>query len=152
MLGVVMSGVSELALSRLIAGASDIKAGETFYRAMSKADYETFLKTGNIPATGETFISPTKDFAANYDGVLLEINTKEGTLNQLKQIGVRNVAAAHPDGSMPIVESGWTNTNAFFKLETNSAGLSQVNIGLGNGEALNIFNNNIQSVKVLTPP
>ncbi len=123
---------------------------ETFYRALSKTDYEAFVKTGNIPATGETFISPTKEFSADYKGVLLEINTKAGTLKQLEAIGVRNIANAHPNAAMPVVESGWTKINAFFKLETNEAGLQQVNIGLGRGKALEIFNKNIQSVKVVT--
>jgi len=45
---------------------------------------------------------------------------------------------------LPLVESPWMKTNAFFKVEGN-----QVNIGLGLGNALKIFNSNIQSFKKL---
>jgi hypothetical protein len=33
---------------------------------MSKADYDTFVATGKVPATSETFISPTKAFSEGY--------------------------------------------------------------------------------------
>jgi hypothetical protein len=41
---------------------------------------------------------------------------------------------------MPLVSSGWTATSAFFKAE---GGI--INVGLGRGAALNLFNNAIQS-------
>jgi hypothetical protein len=40
---------------------------------------------------------------------------------------------------MPVVSKGWTSSNAFFKAEG-----AQINIGLGQGKALNTFNSNIQ--------
>gem|GEM_PF-4451694 len=116
--------------------------GEVFYRAMSKDAAAVFMKTGKMPAGTETFISPTKSFAKDYDGVLFEITVKEGTTSQLGSIGVRNAAADHPFSSMPLVEKGWKATKAFFKVEGD-----QVNIGLGNGKALNTFNANIQNFK-----
>ncbi|WP_312429677.1 hypothetical protein [Lacrimispora sp.] len=119
---------------------------ETYYRTMSKADYETLLSTGKIPATGETFISPTQSFSQGYDGVIIEFQVKAGTTNALESIGLRDVSnltsAQYPN--MPGVLSGWGSNNALFKGE----GI-QINIGLGKGSALDIFNNNITGFKVV---
>jgi RHS repeat-associated protein len=117
--------------------------GSTFYRSMSNEAAETFLKTGNMPAgLGETMISPTKSFAQDYSGTLFKIKVSSGTVSQLESIGVRNATAGHPFGNLPLVNKGWKSTNAFFKVEG-----TQVNIGLGNGNALNIFNSNIKRFK-----
>lgn len=43
---------------------------------------------------------------------------------------------AYPD--MPVVEGAWTATKAYFKTER-----GEVNIGLGKGVALELFNDNI---------
>lgn len=45
---------------------------------------------------------------------------------------------------MPIVQSGWSTSNALFKGEG-----TQINIGLGKGSALDIFNNNIIDFRVI---
>lgn len=107
---------------------------------MSKADYETFIKTGKVPATKETFISSTQSFSEAYDGATVEFKLKSGTTNALEQIGVRDTSNLTKGAysNMPIVQKGWTPSNAFFKGEGN-----QINIGLGKGSALDIFNNNI---------
>jgi hypothetical protein len=119
---------------------------ETFYRTMSKTDYGTFLKTGKIPATKETFISPTQAFSEGYEGVTVQFNVKTGTTSALEQIGVRDVSnlTKNTYGNMPTVQKGWTQNNAFFKGEGN-----QINIGLGQGAALDVFNNNIVNFKVV---
>jgi RHS repeat-associated protein len=135
-----------------VAGIGEEEAAiETFYRAMSEADFAIFQKTGAIPATGETFISPTAAYSSKYTGVLVEINTKQGTYDELMKMGVRNVAEKHPYPELPLVENtkGWTQDNAFFKYETPKGGTGQVNIGLGKGKALETFNKNIVSYKVL---
>nr|WP_319396639.1 hypothetical protein [uncultured Desulfobacter sp.] len=121
-------------------------SGETFYRTMSKADYDTFMKTRKVSATSETFTSPTKAFSEGYDGVLVEFNVKPGTTDALKSIGVRDGSkiARQQVGDLPTVSKGWNTNNAFFKGEGN-----QVNIGLGEGKALEIFNNNIQDYTVI---
>lgn len=128
----------------LARGARVAKSGETFYRTMSKADHATLMSTRKLPATSEAFISPTKSFAQGYDGVLAEITLKPGTTKALQSIGVRDASAltraAHSE--MPMVSKGWKSNNAFFKGEGN-----QINIGLGNGKALDIFNSGIQTVK-----
>lgn len=115
-------------------------SGTTVYRSMSDEAAEIFLKTGKMPAGTETFFSLTKSFAQNYEGTLFEISVNPTTMSQLEAIGVRNTAASHPFEHLPLVGKGWKETNAFFKVEGN-----QVNIGLGNGKALEIFNSNIQS-------
>jgi uncharacterized protein RhaS with RHS repeats len=115
---------------------------ETFYRTMSKEDYEELLKTGKVPATSETFISPTQGFSESYDGVLVKFTVKPGTTEALEGIGVRDnsriARSEYPE--MPPVASGWKEDKAFFKGEGN-----QVNIGLGNGTALDTFNQNVES-------
>lgn len=119
---------------------------ETYYRTMSTGDFATFAKTGKIPATSETFISPTKAFSEAYDGVLIEIKVKSGTYEALKKIAVSDGSklVKQTAGELPQVSSGWSQAKAFFKKEGN-----QVNIGLGKGEALKTFNSNIVGAKVI---
>jgi RHS repeat-associated protein len=121
-------------------------APETFYRAMSPAHYDQLLATGKLPATAETFISPTKAFAANYEGVLVQFNVRGGTTNALQSIGVRDASAltGQLHGGLPGVSKGWTSTNAFFKAEG-----TQVNIGLGRGAGLDTFNSNILNFQAI---
>jgi len=118
---------------------------ETYYRTMSQTDYNTLVKTKNVPATSETFISPTEAFVNNYNGVTVQLNVVEGTTNSLLNVGVGDssnlVSATY---NLPTVSKGWTNTSAFFKAEG-----GQINIGLGKGVALDIFNSNIITFKVV---
>jgi hypothetical protein len=69
-----------------------------------------------------------------------------GTTVELAAIGVRYTSeltrAAYPD--MPRVTKGWMQTNAFFKAEE-----EQINIGLGRGRGLDLFNNNIKGYNVI---
>ncbi|MGP4101388.1 polymorphic toxin-type HINT domain-containing protein [Nonomuraea sp. KM90] len=46
--------------------------GETYYRTMSDEHFETLQSTGRLPATSETFISPTQAFSEAYGGRLVE--------------------------------------------------------------------------------
>ena len=133
-------------------GRSILKGGEVFYRAISEEAYASLKLTGKMPAgLEETFISPTEAFSQDYRGVLLKFTLKRGTLSQLENIGVRNTGELINEtyGNMPVVKKGWKASNAFFKQETNEAGLQQINIGLGDGKALEIFNKNIQNFEVL---
>lgn len=119
---------------------------ETYYRTMSQEQLEELQRTGRVPPTRETFISPTRGFSEDYQGRLVQISVKSGTTAQLEAIGVRDTSriasAAQPN--MPVVGKGWTAQNAFFKGEG-----QQVNIGLGRGTALDTFNNNITGFSVL---
>jgi hypothetical protein len=111
--------------------------GEDFYRTMSQEHYDILESTGKLSATRETFISPTRAFSEAYDGVLARITVRDGTTQRLAEIGVRDNSslASRVLSSMPLVGRGWRNTNAFFKGEG-----SQINIGLGGGNALDLFN------------
>lgn len=79
---------------------------------MSKANFDQLETTGRVPATSETFISPSQEYAQRYGGVTLEFTVRAGTQDALAGIGVRNASAvasaAYPD--MPLVSSGWTST------------------------------------------
>ncbi len=119
---------------------------EAFYRTMSQDDYKTLLATGKVPATSETFISPTKVFSEDYKGVLVEFKMRPGTTSSLEKIGVRDTSnlTSVAYGGMPIATKGWKSENAFFKAEG-----KQINIGLGDGKALEVFNDSIMSYKAL---
>jgi RHS repeat-associated protein len=120
--------------------AEEAVAAETFFRSMSKSDLELLQTTGRIPATGETFISPSEDFASTYEGATVRLSVRAGTMRALEGIGVRDTSllAATRYPEMPIVGPGWGATSAFFKAE---GGL--INIGLGSGPALDLFNESL---------
>ena len=117
---------------------------EALYRTMSKSDYEVLTKTGNLRYTRETFTSTSQAYAARYDGVPVEFKLKQGNMNALEKIGVREtnnsyLRELYPD--MPEIKNvnNWRANNAYFKYED-----GVFNIGLGGkGKALDIFNNNI---------
>ena len=116
---------------------------------MSQADYDYLRMTGELPSTGETMISPTQAFSSNYDGVMVRFELNKGTTSALENIGLSNgdrailARTVYPD--MPYVSGiKWTEGYAFFKAEGN-----QINIGLGKGKALEIFNSNIKSYEVV---
>jgi hypothetical protein len=107
---------------------------------MSKSDFDQLQSTGRVPATSETFISPSQAYSQGYQGVTVRFSVQAGTQDALAGMGVRDASAAasvaYPD--MPLVSSGWTSSSAFFKGE---GGI--LNIGLGRGPALNLFNDSI---------
>jgi RHS repeat-associated protein len=121
--------------ARVAEGAA--QSGEVYYRTMSGEHYAQLAATGRVPATGETFISPTRGFSEAYSGTLVRLVARPGTTDALVNVGVRDSSAltsqAFPD--MPLVSKGWSADSAFFKGEG-----TQINIGLGRGPALNIFN------------
>jgi hypothetical protein len=112
-------------------------AGETFYRTMSDEHFASLKATGRVQATKETFISPTAGFSAAYDGTLVRFTVRPGTGEALGAVGVRDTSklATQRFPGMPLVSKGWASSSAFFKGEG-----TQINIGLGRGPALNIFN------------
>lgn len=121
---------------------------EVLYRTMSQEDFEELQRTGRMPATTETTTSPTQSFSEDYDGVLVEFQLKPGTIAQLESIGVSDgsplVRSQYPD--MPIGGKGWNREHARFKGEG-----TQINIALGKGDALDIFNDNITDYNVIRP-
>ncbi len=119
---------------------------EKYYKATSSNDYEQLISTGKILGTRETFISPTKGYSSNYDGVLVEFHVKNGTTKELTKIGFRDesVLTSQVYGTMSLMKNrpkdaeSWILHNCYFKSERR-----QINIGLGIGDALELFNNNI---------
>ncbi|MCU1799160.1 hypothetical protein CUU45_18045 [Pectobacterium polaris] len=118
---------------------------ETYYRTMSLDDFSHLQKTGKLRPTFETFISPTQSFSEGYKGILVRFELKEGTTSLLKEIGVRDMSKVTRSLSdMPFVNTlkdGWKSSHAYFKGER-----GQLNIGLGNGKALDVFNSGIEKV------
>jgi RHS repeat-associated protein len=129
-----------------LATCSGVADAEIYYRTMSKEHFKALKQTGRLPATGETFISPTRAFSARYDGVLVQFELHPGTTAKLEAIGVRDLSddaqLLYP--RMPTVGSGWPTKSAYFKTEG-----PQINIGLGRGAALEAFNDNIVSFNVI---
>lgn len=116
---------------------------------MQPKDFAKFQRTGQLPATNETFISPLETYSAGYDGVLVRLTVKPGTIDELMSIGgTGNAGTAKLFPELPRVSKGWSMTNAQFKLEATNKlhinnGLGVVNTGLGRGDALNLFNSNL---------
>ncbi len=113
---------------------------------MSREHFAEFIETGRMPATTETFTSPTRAFSEGYDGILVRFQLEPGTIARLRRIGVRShgrrSAREMPD--LPEVRRGWTRRHVLFKIEG-----SNVNIGLGRGPGLEMFNNGIAGFEVL---
>jgi len=123
--------------------------------ASRKSCTDTVKKPKRSPLSGadcrwwakeETFISPGRAFSEDYEGVLVRFHLSTDALNELKNIGVKDSAMltqlTYPD--MPMVGKGWKEKNAYFKSEGN-----QINIGLGRGKALDIFNEGVNKFERL---
>lgn len=131
---------------------------------MSKSDFDILKSTSKLPATSETFTSPTLEYikAVGYgdEGVIVKFQMKQGTLSRLEEIGIRNDATTKiksffPEMPFISITDKWMLNNALFKTEGEKyvkQGLLkeiQVNIGLGKGEALNRFNENIVNFQIV---
>ena len=136
--------VSYYATGSIASSTSNVMSGlfgkTSLYRTMSADDYATLQSTGKVPPGTETFFSPNAAYASQYNGVTVKFTVRNRTINWLAKIGVRDTSALvsgmYP--SMPVVSKGWMATNAFFKTE---CGI--INIGLGFGTALELFNKGI---------
>uniref|UniRef100_UPI00259B8887 hypothetical protein n=1 Tax=uncultured Prevotella sp. TaxID=159272 RepID=UPI00259B8887 len=146
----VSKRVENLDLGKSVGKIGDYEVyekGEVFYRTISSEHYEELLKTNRVPGTGETTTSPTLDFSGKYEGYLVQFKVKRGTIKQLEKIGVaarnhREVLRLYPSLGKDI--ASWSEEFARFKLERN-----QVNIALGKGRALELFNDNIIEFKLV---
>lgn len=135
---------SYYATGSIASSTSNVMSGlfgkTAFYSNMSADDYATLQSTGKIPKGTETFISPNATYASQYNGVTVKFTVRNRTVNWLAKIGVRDtsalVSSTYP--SMPVVSKGWMAANAFFKAECDI-----INIGLGFGTALELFNRGI---------
>ena len=125
---------------------------ETYYRTMSQEHYQFLIDNGELLPTSETFISPTQSFSEGYDGILVEFEMNSGTTKLLENIGVRDRSkSTRKYEQMPYIDDikreqgSWKEKYAFFKGEK-----MQVNIGMGNRDALGIFNFNIKTYSKIT--
>jgi Flp pilus assembly pilin Flp len=120
---------------------------EVYYRAMSQKDYDALKSGRGMPGTGETSTSPTRGFSENYDGVLVEFEMKPGTTAKLQEVGVSDGSPLTREKlpEMPTAkEAGgkWNEQYARFKEER-----KQINVQLGRGRGLEVFNENIGSFR-----
>ena len=117
----------------------DKSGNEVMYRTMSEKQFEQFSRTGQMPPTTETSISPSLGYSSKYDGVAVQITVKAGTSAQLQDIGIAvNKPAQIRFPDMSTQTGDWMQTNAQFKTEK-----GQMTTQLGQGKALDIFNRNI---------
>lgn len=121
---------------------------ETFYRTMSQGELDQLRSTGRLPSSprGETFISPDPSYVQKYDGTTVELTVTAETRANLEGIGVRAnnppTQALYPD--MPPVSKGWMSDHAQFKVEgVLPDGSPRVNIGLGQGTGVDVFNDGL---------
>ena len=129
---------------------------EIFYRAMPMEHYNELKSTFKLLGSSakETSTSPNSIFSQPYTangGVLIKMWAEPGTIDKLKAIGLRSDPTIHPllkstIGELPFLppgkstQSGWYNSFTLFKVESNANVPQQVNIQLGTGKGLNIFN------------
>lgn len=113
-----------------------------FYRTILKQYYDELLNTNKVAGTGETTTSPNMLLSESYEGYLVKFKVKNGTIDELKKIGIRegNPLVKAQFGDMLTtkdIEGSWNITHARFKVETlKSTGQQQVNIALGKGKSI----------------
>ena len=151
--------VEKLNLGKFIKKIGDYEVyenGEVFYRAMTKTDLETLKSTGKLTASSETFTSPTLTYIKNtgYNGTIVKFQMKTGTIEKLKKIGTVKKSDSGRElmkdfGDLLINKKGWIQESTLFKIEGTKLGTSQVNIGLGKGKGVEIFNENIINFQIV---
>lgn len=123
----------------------DAFGNQIFYRSMSEEQFQYLERTGQLPPTTETSISPVLSYSSGYNGVTVKFTMAPETSEQLQKIGIAAnppAAAQLPDLSTQI--GPWMQTNVRFKVEG-----GQMTTQLGQGPGINIFNQNmIQFEKV----
>jgi hypothetical protein len=125
----------------------DAYGNEIMYRTMSPGDATVFVRTGQIPGTGETSLSPVQNYSQGYDGVTFRITVKPGTSAELQQMAVAaNSGTTRAFPSLAERSGPWNQTNARFKVES-----GQTTTQLGKGSALRLFNSNIIKYDVVRP-
>lgn len=103
---------------------------------MSAEHYAQLQATGRVPATSETFISPTQAFSESYSVTLVRLTLRPGTTDALVNVGVRDSSALTAQASRTCP---WCRRAGPRPRHSSREG-SQINIGLGRGAALDIFN------------
>lgn len=141
--GIIISGGS---LVRLFDKYESREYADIFYRIMTQEDYDILRNSYKLVAgaSKETTTSPTLAYLENlgFDGVIVKLYTEKGTIEELLNKGISD-GAEHtklhfPSLIQPNDASGWPLKNVRFKTEGGSN--PQVNIQLGQGPGLEIFN------------
>ncbi|WP_215796521.1 hypothetical protein [Paludibacterium paludis] len=115
------------------------------YRTMSERQFEQFSRTGKLPPTTETSISPSVAYSSKYDGVTVKITVTPGTSAQLQEVGIAaNKPAKIQFPTMSTQTGPWMQSNARFKVEG-----GQMTTQLGQGRAIDIFNKNIVDFELI---
>ena len=106
---------------------------------MSPEQFKQFERTGIMPATTETSVSPVLEYSSKYNGITVKIVVKPGTFSELEKIGIAaNKPASSQFPNMSTQTEKWMNTNTRFKVEG-----GQMTTQLGQGKGMEIFNKNI---------
>lgn len=106
---------------------------------MSPEQFKQFERTGIMPSTTETSVSPILGYSSKYNGVTTKITVKSGIFSKLEEIGIAaNSATAKEFPNMSTQTGKWMQTNTRFKVEKR-----QMTTQLGKDEGIQIFNENI---------
>ncbi|PIT48014.1 VENN motif pre-toxin domain-containing protein [Snodgrassella communis] len=117
----------------------DAYGNEIVYRTMSPEQFKQFERTGIMPATTETSVSPALGYSSKYNGITVKITVKSGTFSELEKIGIAaNEPAAKQFPNMSNRTGKWMQSNTRFKVEG-----GQMTTQLGQGKGIEIFNKNI---------
>jgi RHS repeat-associated protein len=153
-----MSAMGEVLLGILTLGESEAVLGsfgfrETFFRAMSNAEYTALKNSGGLSSMAgkELFVSTSANYSRSYLGkpgydVLVKFYVKPGTLEKLSEVGVKHSSAVNKFGfgQLERVSPGWMKRGqSLFKVEAKG---SVLNVGIGNPS---IFNSNITSFSII---
>ena len=96
----------------------DVHGNEIVYRTMSPEQFKQFERTGIMPATTETSVSPVLNYLSKYDGITVKIIVKPDTFSELEKIGIAaNEAAAKQLPSISTQTGKCMDTNTSFKVE-----------------------------------
>ncbi|QQJ96021.1 hemagglutinin repeat-containing protein [Burkholderia ambifaria] len=117
----------------------DAYGNQIFYRSMSEEQFAYLERTGQLPPTTETSISPVQSYSSKYDGVTVKFTVAPGTSEQLQGIGIAaNPPAATQLPGLSTQTGPWMQSNVRFKVEG-----GQMTTQLGQGPGINIFNQNM---------
>ena len=117
----------------------DAYGNKIVYRTMSLEQFKHFERTGIMPATTETSISPILKYSSKYNGFSDWIVVNPGTFSKLEKIGIaENKPACTQFPNMSSQTGKRMKTNTRFKVKG-----WQMTTQLGQGKGVKIFNKNI---------
>ena len=73
------------------------------YRIISSEHYEELSKTNRVLGTGETTTSPTLEFSEKYEGYLVQVKVKRGTIKQLEKNWCRGQKSSRDTKTVSII-------------------------------------------------